>query len=156
MIDKKIVEKLVSEHIEGTALFLVEVIVGSGNNIQVLIDSFEGVSIDRCVEISRFLNDRMDREEQDYSLEVSSPGIGSPLRVRQQFEKNVGRDIEVVLFDGSKKRGKLLKIEGEKMEMEVVEKIAVKGNPKKKKSVRTNIEIEFKEIKTTKAVISFK
>jgi len=156
MIDKEQVERLVQEKIEGTDLYLVEVLVRSGNSIQVLVDSPEGISIDTCVDISRFLNGRIDREEEDYSLEVSSPGIGSPFRVRQQYDKNIGRDIEVVLLSGQKKKGSLLRVNDEGIEIETIEKVAEEAVSKKKKTTTVKLFIGFNEIKVTKEVISFK
>jgi ribosome maturation factor RimP len=155
MIEKELVEKLVKEKIRGTDLYLVEVVVNSTNHIQVLVDSFEGVSIDTCVEISRFLNEKMDRDAEDYSLEVSSPGLGSPFRVRQQFDKNMGRVVEVLLFNGLKKKGKLLKVDDHGLTLEVTEKVPSGGSGKKKVKKSVEIELDFSEIKTTKAVISF-
>lgn len=156
MIDKKLVERLVQEKIEGTDLYLVEVLVRIGNNIQILVDSPEGISIEACADISRFLNDRIDREEEDYSLEVSSPGIGSPFRVRQQYDKNIGRDIEVVLLNGQKKKGTLLDVTDEGIEVETVEKVVGEEGKKKKKGEPVKLSIGFNEIKITKEVISFK
>ena len=156
MIEKEFIENLVLKNIEGSDLFLVEVVVKTGNNIQVMVDSMEGASIDACIKISRFLNNSIDREEEDFSLEVSSPGLGSPFRVKQQYAKNIGRDIEVVLNDGLKKRGKLLSIADDLIVLETLQKDSSKGKHKKAKSVPIKIEIDLKEIKTTKAVIFFK
>ena len=156
MMEKKTVEDLVLRHIEGSELFLVDVHIGSGNTIQVHVDSFEGVSIDTCVEISRFLNSQLDRDTEDYSLEVSSPGLGAAFRVKQQYEKNVGRNIEVLMNDGSSARGKLLNVGEDGITMEAEEKQALKGNPKKKKTIKKELIIGFKDIKTAKAIISFK
>jgi len=156
MIDKEQVTGLVKKTIEGTDLFLVEISVKSGNNIQVLVDSPEGVSIDRCVEISRFLNEQMDREVEDYSLEVSSPGLGAPFRVRQQYEKNIGHDVEVVMKNGIKKKGELLVVKEDSIVIRTTEKVAPEGSQKKMRAIAVEKEIKLNEIKTTKAVISFK
>lgn len=156
MIEKEFIENLVLKNIEGSDLFLVEVVVKTGNNIQVMVDSMEGASIEACIKISRFLNNSIDREEEDFSLEVSSPGLGSPFRVKQQYAKNIGRDIEVILNDGLKKRGKLLSITDDLIVLETLQKDSSKGKHKKAKSVPIKIEIDLKEIKTTKAVIFFK
>ena len=155
MIEKERVEDLISKRIEGTGLYLVDISVRPGNSIQVLIDSAEGISIETCAEISRYLNESIDREEEDYSLEVSSPGLGSPFKVRQQYDKNIGQDIEVVLVSGIKKRGKLLGVSDDRIELEVKEKVVVAGS-RKKTTIPARIEIGFDEIKITKAVISFK
>jgi ribosome maturation factor RimP len=128
------------QHIQGSEIFLVEVLVKPGNAIKVHVDKPEGISIDECVLISRFLNESLDREKEDYSLEVSSPGLGGAFKVKQQYEKNLGRDIEVLYTDGIKVKGKLEKITDEGVLLNV------QGDAE---------EIRFDEIKTAKAIISF-
>ena len=140
MIAESDIKALVQKHIEGTGIFLVEVRVGTGNDIRVHVDSPEGISIDDCAGISRFLNGELDREEEDFSLEVSSPGLGSPFRVKQQYEKNVGHKIEVVLSDGNRLEGKLESVEGETVTLKV------KGRDRM---------VRFDEIKKAKTVITF-
>ncbi|HDR68156.1 MAG TPA: ribosome assembly cofactor RimP, partial [Bacteroidaceae bacterium] len=152
MIEKETVRKFVSEYMEGTDLFIVEIAVHSGNNIQVLVDSPEGISIDTCVEISEFLNRKMDRDSEDYSLEVSSPGLGSPFKVREQYEKNIGRDVEVVLNNGIKIEGRLLNVTDERIFIEVLQKVADEKGQGKKGTVPVRTEIGFNEIKTIRAV----
>ena len=156
MITEETIRTLVEGHIRGSGIFLVDVVVKQGNTIRVHVDTPEGISIDRCVEISRFLNEHIDREAEDYSLEVSSPGLGSPFKVKQQYEKNVGREVEVLLSGGLKKKGKLLGITDEMLLLEVMEKAPAAGNAKKKKRTPVKVEIQLDEIKTTKAIISFK
>jgi len=156
MIVKERVEELVAGFIGESELFLVDVLVKPGNQLTVLVDSPQGVSVDSCVELSRFLNNSMDREEEDYSLEVSSPGLGSPLRVPQQYLKNIGRDIELVLNNGDKYKGKLLSLEGNVISVETVMMKANPGNPKKKRKVIEEQSWILDEIKTTKVIVSFK
>ena len=128
------------QHIQGGEIFLVEVLVKPGNAIKVHVDKPEGISIDECVLISRFLNESLDREKEDYSLEVSSPGLGGAFKVKQQYEKNLGRDIEVLYTDGIKVKGKLEKVTDEGVLLNV------QGDDE---------EIRYDEIKTAKAIISF-
>ena len=137
--DKGIIE-IIEEYIRGTDIFLVEVAVKSGNVIRIYVDRPDGISIDECVKISRYLNERLDRDMEDYSLEVSSPGLGMPFKVKQQYEKNSGRKIDLLLTDGTRIAGKLQSVS----DMGIV--LQVKGTDKP---------IEFKEIKTSKAIISF-
>lgn len=113
MISEKGIIELVNEKIRGTDIFLVEVRIGSGNAIKVHLDRPDGISIEQCVEINRYLNQHLDRDEEDYSLEVSSPGIGVPFKVTQQYEKNLGHVIEVVLRDGTRVEGTLESVTGE-------------------------------------------
>lgn len=131
---------MVEKHIRGTGTFLVEVRVRPGNDIRVHVDRPEGISIEACARISRYIHEMLDRDAEDYALEVSSPGLGTPFRVKQQYEKNVGHEIEVLLLEGVKFSGKLL---------EVSEKgilVDVKGNQKN---------IDFDAIKTSKEVLTF-
>ena len=140
MITTEYIADLVTQHIGGTDIFLVEVLVKPGNAILVHVDRPEGISIKECVKISRFLNENLDRDEEDYSMEVSSPGLGGAFRVKQQYEKNLGRDIEVLYTDGIKVKGKLQKVTDEGIVLKV------QGDDE---------EISYEEIKTAKAIISF-
>jgi len=140
MITTESITGLIAQHIEGSEVFLVEVLVKPGNAIRVHLDSPGGISIDECVKISRFVNESLDRDVEDYSLEVSSPGLGGSFRVKQQYEKNVGRDIEVLYTDGIKVKGKLVSVE----EKGIV--LMVNGDDE---------EIGFEEIKTAKAILAF-
>ena len=102
MIDKIKIEKLVEEFINGTDLFLVAVRISSSGKITVLADKKEGITIDECVAISRFIEKNLNRDEEDYELQVSSPGLDMPFSVKQQYYKNEGRRIEVVDSEGKK------------------------------------------------------
>ena len=140
MITTEYIADLVTQHIGETDIFLVEVLVKPGNAILVHVDRPDGISIKECVKISRFLNENLDREVEDYSMEVSSPGLGGAFRVKQQYEKNLGRDIEVLYTDGIKVKGKLQKVTDEGIVLKV------QGDDE---------EISYEEIKTAKAIISF-
>jgi len=140
MITTKAIKKLVTACTEGTDIFLVDVVVKPGNSVTVHVDRAEGISIDECVKISRFINGSLDREVEDFSLEVSSPGLGGAFRVKQQYEKNIGRDIEVLYTDGIKVQGKLQSVSDQGITLGLNE-----GEK----------EIGFEEIKTAKAIISF-
>jgi ribosome maturation factor RimP len=140
MINEERIRELVEQHIQGTDIFLVDVAVKAGNAIRIHVDTPEGISIDACVQISRFLNEELDRDVEDYALEVSSPGLGSPFRVKQQYEKNLGRTIDVLFTDGTRTTGKLEAVSDD----EVV--LQVKGDTQT---------IIMEEIKTAKAIISF-
>jgi ribosome maturation factor RimP len=140
MITKETVTELVEQQIRETGIFLVEVTVKAGNVIRVHVDRPEGISIDECAGISRFLNNQLDRDTEDYSLEVSSPGLGAPFKVKQQYQKNSGRIIEVLLNDGHLLEGALQTVSDDGIVLKV------KGAEK---------EISFGEIKSSKATISF-
>jgi ribosome maturation factor RimP len=155
MIQESKVRELVLSRIEGSGLFLVDVSMGKSGDIRVLVDSMEGVKIEECVELSRWLTEELDREDDNYSLEVSSPGLGAPLVLKQQYEKNLGRDVEVVFTDGKKKKGTLTAVDDNGITMEVTEKMVAGGSQKKKKNMVVSKSFAFKDIKSTKVVVKF-
>ena len=95
MIDKAKLRQTVDEAMNGTDLFLVDIVVSPGNDITVEVDSASGVDIDSCAAITRAIESVFDREVEDYSPEVGSAGPTSPMRVRGQYDKNVGNDVEI-------------------------------------------------------------
>ena len=128
------------KHLEGSDVFIVEVKVGSANDIRVQVDNPEGISIGSCASISRYLNEALDREVEDFALQVSSPGLSSPFRVKQQYEKNVGRRVEIVLNEGEKLEGVLENVDAESILLKM------KGKEE---------ELPFDEIKKAKILLSF-
>ena len=97
MIEKKQIEDIVAGKIADTDLFLVDVKIDTQNNITVVLDSPEGISIDACVVMSQYIESQLDRESEDFALEVSSPGVGQPLKVLQQYTKILNGTIEIML-----------------------------------------------------------
>jgi ribosome maturation factor RimP len=150
MINKEIVKELVNDFISDRDVFLVDVKVSTTNRITVLINKPSGITIDECAMISRHIETNLDRDREDYELNVSSPGLNTPFRVREQFEMNIGRPVEVIDNQGKKTRGILLNVEGEGFEIESEKTIIGK------KKETEEISFNFDEIKTVKEVISFK
>lgn len=140
MIDVEHITGLITKHIQGSGIFLVDVVVKPGNVIRVHVDTADGISIEECVKISRFLNESLDRDVEDYSLEVSSPGLGAQFKVRQQYEKHLDREVEVLFADGMKEKGVLVSVTDNGIVLRI------SGDDR---------EIDFNEIKTTKAIIAF-
>ena len=105
MIEKKTVCQIVEEWLEGKDYFLVEVTVSPDDKIVVEIDHAEGVWIEDCVELSRYIESKLNREEEDYELEVGSAGIGQPFKVLQQYYIHIGQEVEVLTKDGRKLAG---------------------------------------------------
>lgn len=155
MILEESVRELVNTRVSESGLFLVDVIVSQGNNVRVLVDSMEGVKVHECAELSRWLSGELDLVDEDHSLEVSSPGLGAPLVMKQQYEKNIGLEVEIIFKDGKKKKGKLLAIAEEGIEVEVTEKAIAGGSQKKKKNILVKKNFAFDEMKSTIVVISF-
>lgn len=148
MISEAAVTALIEQKIQGTDLFIVSAKVLSGNRIRVFIDSLSGVNVKDCVGVSRQIESNLDREVEDYELEVSSPGLTEPFTHPLQFKKNLGRELKVVLKDGTTLKGELTDFDGER--------IILKPELKKKKEEQEPISVPLIEIKEAKTVISFK
>jgi len=133
-------------------VFLVEVRIKPTNNVKVFLDADNGISIERLVQFNRRLYREFEEEQvfsnNDFSLEISSPGLDEPLKLNRQYKKNIGRFVEVVQTDGARTEGKLISAEEEQV---VVEE--EKGKGKKKEMVQHII--PFTNIKTTKIQIKF-
>ena len=155
MIEKKTVSQIVEEWLEGEDYFLVEVTVSPDDKIVVEIDHAEGVWIEDCVELSRFIESKLNREEEDYELEVGSAGIGQPFKVLQQYYNHVGSDVEVLTKDGRKLTGVLKDADEEKFVVAVQKKVKVEG-AKRPKLMEEDETFRYDEIKYTKYLISFK
>ena len=111
MIVKGQIIEIINEKINGTHLFLVDLKILLGNRIEVFIDGDNGVGINECVDLSRHIEKSLDREVEDFSLEVSSPGATIPLKLSRQYIKHIGRDLELKLTDGTSITGTLNEIE---------------------------------------------
>jgi len=145
----------VEEKIDGTDYFLVDLSVSSSNAILVEIDSAEGVKISDCVAISRHIEGNLDREEVDFELSVSSAGVGRPFKILKQYEKNIGKEVEVLLVDGQKLKGELQKADKDGIVLKTSRKDRVEGK-KKKEIIIEHKNIPMDGIKETKVIISFK
>ena len=143
---------MVEEKLTDT-MFIVDISVGLGNAISVVIDSDQGLSIDKCIEMSRHIEHQFDREVEDFSLEVSSPGLTQPFKVLRQYQKNLGKEVEIVTAKGDKIIGILISADEKSFVVETTNNIKVDG----KKTVETKrIEFFLADIKTVKPVITFK
>lgn len=155
MIAKEKITELLQEYLKETEnIFLVEVKNTPDNKIKVFLDSSEKLSIEDCIATSRWLESKLDREVEDFELQVSSAGIGNPFKVAEQYQKAVGKQVEVALRDGRKLHGTLLGIEEKTIKIEVAKKVIVEGK-KKKQIIQEEEIIPLSEINTTKEVITF-
>ncbi|WP_072529691.1 ribosome assembly cofactor RimP [Bacteroides ilei] len=155
MIDKNVVTRIVDEWLEGKDYFLVDVTVSPDDKIVVEIDHAEGVWIDDCVELSRYIESKLNREEEDYELEVGSAGIGQPFKVLKQYMIHLGKDVEVLDNNGKKWTGVLADVNDENFTVTVEVKIKPEG-AKRPKLVEQNVTFTYDEIKYTKYLISFR
>ena len=155
MIDKKVVENLVNEWLADQDYFLVDVEISTDNRIVVEIDHADGVWIEDCVALSRYIEDHLEREVEDYELEVGSAGLGQPFKVVRQYENCIGKEVEVLKADGKKVRGVLKSVNAPEFIVTVVEKVKMEG---KKRLVSTEVDYTFRmdEVKYTKYLITFK
>lgn len=155
MIDKDTISELVKKQIEGSDLFLVDIHVSPSNDIRILIDNQKGVTISECIELSRTLEKSLDRDEQDFHLEVSSPGLSEPLKVLPQYKKNIGRGLEVVTLEGEKHEGKLTELTEKGFIIE--EQVRFKSEKKKRPEIKAVLnEYEFDRVRSAKVMVSFK
>lgn len=154
MIDSKKIKALVEEWLEGKEYFFVDATVDKENRIVVEIDHKDGVWIEDCCDLSRFIESHLNRDEEDFELEVGSAGIGQPLKVLQQYQNNIGNEVEVMSIDGKKLQGILADADETAVTIRYSEKQKVEG---KKRPVLVEVTKEFKydEMKWVKAVISF-
>lgn len=147
MIDKELLKNTVLDAIEGKDLFLVGIDVRPGNDITVEIDSVEGVDINTCATITRAVEAVFDREVEDYQLEVGSAGITSPFKIRAQYLKNVGKDVEILTRDGRKLKGILSEVadgNGADTDVEFTVQVPVKvKEPGAKRPVIKNEDIKL-------------
>jgi ribosome maturation factor RimP len=150
MIEKQKIQGLVEEFIKGTGLFLVTVKINNGNRIIVLADKNEGITIDECAAIHRHIENGLDRETEDFELQVSSPGLDMPFVVIEQYIKNAGKKAEVVDNEGSKYIGKLKNVTTGGFELET--EIKTKGRPLELKDISFN----FEQIKSTRIILTIK
>jgi len=154
MIDKAIVQKLVEEMLDDK-MFLVEITVNQRNVINVFVDSYDGLTIEQCISISRHVEHSFDREEEDFELQVSSPGLSEKFKVKEQFYKYIGREIEVVTVSDVERDVVILTATEEEIILETSARELLEGQKKKQLVVKQH-HLKYNEIKSAKAVISFK
>jgi ribosome maturation factor RimP len=150
MIDKGRIEKLVKDYIIGTKLFLVAVKVNTSNRITVLVDRNEGITIYECAELHRHIEKNLDRNIEDFELQVSSPGLDMPYLVIEQYYKNEGRKVAVVDNDGLKYAGIMKNVTKGGFDLET--ELKTRGKAKEVKDIPFN----FDQIKSAKTVLAIK
>ena len=155
MIDRNVVKNLVDEWLKDKEYFLVDIEISPDDKITVEIDHADGVWIEDCVQLSRFIEERLSRDEEDYELEVGSAGLGQPFKVPQQYAIFRGKEVEVLTKEGKKLKGVLKDSDDETFTITVKEKVKKEG---KKRPVTEDVEHAFRmdEVKYTKYLISFK
>lgn len=155
MIDKNAVSRIVDEWLENKDYFLVDVSVSPDDKIVVEIDHAEGVWIEDCVELSRYIESKLDREEEDYELEVGSAGIGQPFKVIKQYLIHIGKEVEVLTKTSVKYTGVMKFADENGFTITIQKKVKPEG-AKRPKIVDEDLSFAYDEIKYTKYLISFK
>ena len=153
MISDKHIENLITEHLANTDVFLVECRVKTDNKIRVFIDSERGVTIEDCIALSRHIEGNLDRDKEDFGLDVSSAGLDLPLRIPRQFKKNEGRTVHVVMNDGAEIKGKLMAVTEEDFQV-LPEVKKTKKTPVGAEHVPP-VTVSYTEQKSTKIVLIF-
>jgi ribosome maturation factor RimP len=152
---RKKIEELLNDFLETRKdLFLIDLKISAGDDITVILDGDNGVSLQDCLDASRAIEFNMDREEHDFSLQVMSAGLSEPLATQRQFAKNIGREIEVLMNDSSKIEGELAKADEEKITL-ILRYRKPKDIGKGKVDVEEEKEIPYSDIKKALVTIKF-
>jgi len=154
MISASTIRELAEKKLQENESFLVDVTVSASNKIRVTIDNNNGLAIDECVSMSRWIENQLDRETEDFELEVSSPGLDQPFKVFRQYQKNIGREVEVKLNDGQKVEGKLVAAIEQQIEIEQKSREKIEGQ-KGKQLITRQVNLPFEKIKETRIIIKF-
>ena len=154
MIDKRELENFVNTHLDGTDMFLVETEITPTRLVRIEIDSDSAVDIDKCVELSRQIEESFDPEIGEYELEVGSSGITSPFKTPRQYRKNIGREVETLTKDGKKLKGILRAADDTGFTISVETKVKPEGA---KRPVIENVDHTFgyEDVKQTKYLLKF-
>ena len=136
-MEKKQLQEWIEQYLKGTEYELVTLEISAGNDILVEVDRLAGVDVDFCAELNRFLVEKLDAVEPDYSLEVGSVSLTDPFKTKMQFEKNLGHDVEA-LVEGKKFRGQLVSVDEETFSVDCEEKVSVEGKKRKETQVVTH------------------
>ena len=155
MIDKKKVTEIVDKWLEGKNYFLTDLTIDENDHIVVEIDDKEGVWIDDCVELSKFIESHLNRDEEDYELEVGSAGIGQPFKVLRQYYNHVGDEVEVLTRDKKKIKGILKDVDEAGIVLTVQKKIKAEG-AKRAKLETMDENYAFADVASVCYVIDFK
>ncbi|MBR4481742.1 MAG: ribosome assembly cofactor RimP [Prevotella sp.] len=155
MINKETIKTLTEEWLQSNDYFLVDIIFGADDRIVIEIDHADGVWIEDCAELSRFLQERLGDELGDYELEVGSAGLGQPFKVAQQYINHIGDTIEVLDLDGKKVQGVLKSVDGTNFTVTLQEKQKQEG---KKRPVLVEVDkiYAMDGVKYAKYLLTFK
>lgn len=154
MITKEHIIELANQYLNGTNVYVTGIKIGSDNHINVFLDGDEGVTIKDCVSVSRAIEGNLDRDKEDYALDVSSHGATTPLVLPRQYKKHIGRTFEIKLLDGTKTEGDLIACD----ENEIILEFTTRENKpvgKGKVNVTKQQIVKYDQIKESKIKLKF-
>jgi ribosome maturation factor RimP len=154
MVSREKILALARPVLDEKKFFLVSLTISSTNKIVLRVDGMEGVKIEDCVKISRVIEQGLDREEEDFELEVSSAGLDSSFMVKEQYQKNVGRNIVMKFPGGIKLEGKLIEANEEDFVVEYQRKEKIEGR-KKKQTITETKTYKYQQVNDVKLVMNF-
>ncbi len=155
MIQKETIANIIENYLNDNSLFLVDVTISPDNDIEITIESSDNVDISNCVAVSRIVEEGLDRDSEDFSLTVTSAGLDQPFKVFRQYLKFLGKEVEVLLKNGTKLTGILSEAAEDKIKLNYTKLEKVEGK-KKRERVEKNEVYSFSEIKHTKPFINFR
>ena len=155
MITRSKIEDTVLQQLDSELEFVVDISISATNLIKVQLDGDQGITIERCVEVSRAIEDNFNREDEDYDLEVSSAGLSESLKLPRQYTKNIGHSLDVVKVDGQKIRGLLVGVTDNNFTLEVESMVKVEGKKRKQKLVE-QVSLPYTDVKSALVVVSFR
>jgi len=153
MIDKKQIRSWIEEHLEGTDRYVVDVVVKNDDLIMVFLDADTQLTIEHCVQVSRLIESKLDREIHDYELKVSSAGIDHPLTLLRQYRKNINRTVKLLLDDQSEITGMITAVDDNGIRLTPL--VTKKRNKLKQTETAPEQTIPFTSIKEARIQISF-
>jgi len=149
MIDKLVVTKIVEDFLLSSDNYLVAIEIKPDNTILIVIDNDQSVSIDDCVALSSYVESKLDREKEDYALEVGSAGLGQAFKIQRQYRKHTGKEIEVLTRSGVKYTGLLKAVDDVKIVLTIQKRVLPEG-AKRKVTVEEDIPFLYEAIKSAK------
>jgi len=154
-MDKAKVKELIDRALEQESAFLIDFSISSSNVINVSVDTLAGITLQGITAVSRMIDNNLDREVEDFELSVSSPGVGSPLMVKEQYLQNIGRDLKVKTINEEEKVGELIAFEDEVLTLQWEERVP-KEIGKGKVTVKNEVHIALADVKEAKVQVRFK
>lgn len=147
MLDKEEIRTFVESYLESSDCYLTGLSISKENEIVVELDNDEGVDLDTCAALTRAFQERFDRDKEDYSLEVGSAGLTSPLKVLRQYRKNIGNELDVLTNDGRKHKGVLKEADEKQFVLTIRKKMKPEG-AKRPVLMDENLVFMYEEVKT--------